>query len=52
MWITLMNLLILFAVLLLIIITGIAVRAYKQERHDWNEIKEKAKHSDINEFSE
>ncbi|SCN46871.1 hypothetical protein BAZMOX_84593_1 [methanotrophic endosymbiont of Bathymodiolus azoricus (Menez Gwen)] len=47
-----MNTLMLLAIVLLLLITGIAVRAYVQERHCWKDIKVKASQSGINGFDE
>ena len=52
MWITVMNLLMLLAVALLLLFTGIAVRAYVQERHSWKDIEVKASQSGIKGFDE
>ena len=42
-----MNLLYLLAVAVLLIFTGMAVRAYLHERHCWKEIEVKASESEI-----
>ena len=47
MWITVMNLLMLLTVTLLLLFTGIAVRAYVQERHFLRDIEVKASQSGI-----
>lgn len=52
MWITVMNLLMLLAVVLLLLFTGIAVRAYVQGRHSWKDIEVKASQSGIKGFDE
>lgn len=52
MWTTIMNLLMLLAIMLLVLITGIGIHAYMNERRSWKEIESKASQSDIKMFDE
>lgn len=47
-----MNLLLLLAISLLLFITVIAIRAYFQDKHSWEDIKVKASQSGITGFTE
>ena len=50
MWITVKNLLMVLAIVLLFVFTAIGMRAYAQERRCWKNIEAKACHSHIDEF--
>ncbi|WP_158527407.1 hypothetical protein [Pelagibaculum spongiae] len=52
MWITVMNLLMVLAILLLFVFTGLAARAHLHERHAWKDIELRASQSGIKRFDD